>query len=378
MFGLFNNKKFNEINSDDISELIKSKERESQFLDYKQEVTQSEDVITDVCSFANAQGGYIVIGISEKEPNDIPEGYPDAIIGVEDSNRVEERIREKIKDLITPQILGFNTRLVDCDGKIIILILIPNCSQKPYFVRNNKGGPFPVRVGRSKSYWNMGDVRNIILAQHYSSKEVDLYIEDLKQKNVNETSPNPFASIIGMPTYVFRDLLDFSDTKLSDLLRSNPFGLRSNHPRGYEFSYEGIQISNQRQAFQDYIRIHRTGVVELSVSNIINEYDEISINPKKFEVYLENFIKFYSDFLLITYHYDPIIYCVYFKNIEGKKLDYLINEEFEQWNPSLKRWNTSDLTIKVTFNSGFEDNYKSTIMERLYNSFDWSYLNDGR
>lgn len=376
MYGYFNNKAFNEINANDITDLLESKERESQFLDYKQNIDQLDDVISDVCSFANAQGGYIIVGISEKGSDSVPEGYPEEIIGVEDPNRLEERIREKIKDLINPQVLGFNTRQIKCNEKFLILIFIPNSIQKPYFVRNNKGGPFPIRVGRTKSYWQMGDIRNVVLAQHYSNKDVDLYIEDIKKKNDNETLPKPFASIIGLPTFIVRDHLNFSDNRLIDLLKNNPLGLRSTHPRGFEFTYQGIQISNQRQGLLDFIRIHRTGVVELSVSNIFNEFDDLSINPKKFEVYLERFVKFYSDFLLITNHYDPIICCVYFKNIVGKKLEYMVNEALGQWRPSQIRWYESYLTIKVTFDSGFDEFIKSTIMERLYNSFNWSYLND--
>lgn len=89
MFGYFENKSFNEINARDIEQVIESNERECQFLDYKRGESNPDDVISDICAFANAQGGYIIIGISEKSQEDISDGYPESIIGVKDRLRFD-------------------------------------------------------------------------------------------------------------------------------------------------------------------------------------------------------------------------------------------------------------------------------------------------
>ena len=94
MFGYFDNKIFNEINADDIKQLIESNERECQFLDYKRGETTPDDVVSDICAFANAQGGFIIIGINEKAQEDLSEGYPESITGVDDPKIREIKIRE--------------------------------------------------------------------------------------------------------------------------------------------------------------------------------------------------------------------------------------------------------------------------------------------
>ena len=102
--GVFN-KRLSEINYETINELVSSKVLESKYLDYKQDIshTLKNDetkikILKDIVSFANSQGGDIIIGVTEKG------GVPIKITGI-DLIKVDEIIdlrdssRQKYFDL---------------------------------------------------------------------------------------------------------------------------------------------------------------------------------------------------------------------------------------------------------------------------------------
>ena len=85
----------------------------------------------DVCAFANSEGGYILIGINNK----------DQIVGVTIDNTKCSAIQDAVRD-ISP-VIHVNTYSVDVDGKMIWVMDIPLGKDKPYvtsgtiYVREN-------------------------------------------------------------------------------------------------------------------------------------------------------------------------------------------------------------------------------------------------
>ncbi len=54
---------------------------ESLTLDYKEKVGRRRDLAADVCALANTQGGVLVVGIKDPEPEGSPPTYPDDFKG---------------------------------------------------------------------------------------------------------------------------------------------------------------------------------------------------------------------------------------------------------------------------------------------------------
>jgi len=73
-------KPIDQINKDDIEELVESQRPESNELDYKRALPPKDQItefLKDVASMANASGGHLIYGISEKEnKSDRTYGYP--------------------------------------------------------------------------------------------------------------------------------------------------------------------------------------------------------------------------------------------------------------------------------------------------------------
>lgn len=284
MFGIFD-KPFDVLQLEDIRKLISENERENQFLEYKK-CFEKESIAADICAMANAQGGYLIIGISEKNSidNDV-EGYPDEIIGVEDSNCVLQILREKTKDLIDPFIFGLKTRLIPYkDKKSLLVVEVPNSAYKPHFVKKSPAGPFPLRVSRATSYWSMGDVKNQILIRSNVEERIDKKQNQIISSNPFLIYPRPALTLIAFPTFFGGEIIDFKDDRIINFLKNPPVDENSKYrsyehdsliPRYWLNGIEGytynLEQNNSRR------RIHRDGTYEFSRS--IYLYTEKLINP---------------------------------------------------------------------------------------------------
>lgn len=101
-------KNSNNIGIEDIENLIANNEKESLFLEYKsgEWLQNNKSGIFDLCkwvsSFANSDGGTLIIGVSEKEESN-GERYPDNINGINPIN-FNEDIGKWIEDVVVSRI----------------------------------------------------------------------------------------------------------------------------------------------------------------------------------------------------------------------------------------------------------------------------------
>ena len=91
--------------------------------DFKLSVpSKVRDLAQDVCAFANSEGGYILIGIDNKNQ----------IVGATIDNTKRSAIQDAIRD-ISP-VISVDIYSIDVDGKTIWVIDVPSGRDKPYVV----------------------------------------------------------------------------------------------------------------------------------------------------------------------------------------------------------------------------------------------------
>lgn len=327
MFGIFQ-KKFSEINFQDIQELITNAERENQFLDYKQIIDRGniDDIVADVCAMANAQGGYIIGGISEKEKPD--DGYPEEIIGIENAEAIAMSLKDKVRDLIDPYIFGFLDRIIQTpDGKEILLIQIPDSPQKPHFVKSNKTlrSPFPIRVGRTKSYLFMDQVKNQIINTYFNEQKMQILIENLHNNNylLRKEYAEPFFHFLAIPSLQNINSFDIFTEKIRNFIN-----LPGNYSSQWISQYgttaspsiEGIRneylFESLKQSVFNYsnLQLHRDGILEYTKNFSLTQNHSV-----RFEVFL-NLIGFSYIFAHLCQElkiFSPITYIIKFYNLAG-------------------------------------------------------------
>lgn len=139
---LINDKPLAEWTIDDINTLIGDEQwRESSTIDYKREFkARDEGFKKDVCAFANAQGGYLFMGIDEDN------GLATSIVGIDDVGIDDYNlsISNALSSSIEPSRPVYESHLIPLENKKCILIIhvLEGCD-KPYRVRNE--GRFWIR-----------------------------------------------------------------------------------------------------------------------------------------------------------------------------------------------------------------------------------------
>lgn len=129
---IFDGKPTSQITAADLQRLVTDHVREDQFVDFKRDPYLANErgrheLLKDITAFANAAGGYIVIGVAENG-----EGRADAIVGVADAEGVRRSMRDRCLTLIDPRLTELDIGIVAVDGHDIVVCHVPESPRKPH------------------------------------------------------------------------------------------------------------------------------------------------------------------------------------------------------------------------------------------------------
>lgn len=190
MLPKINGKDLLDCTEDDFYEIIDNLDyRENEYLDYKEmvhvlaipkdkknEVANAKaEFKSDVCSFANANGGYIIYGIEEDSKS-----VPKAIIGIEIKNDDTDKFELDIKNwlqIIRPRIPNYKISFLKLkNGNYIVVLYIYHDFFAPYIhLEDNKNYRIYKRVGNSKVIVGYSELKNMFTNSLSLEKEVERF-----------------------------------------------------------------------------------------------------------------------------------------------------------------------------------------------------------
>lgn len=158
---------FDEISEADLAELVTAGAPEGPRLEYKRDTYGNADgdkreALKDISSFANTQGGHLIIGVEETE------GIPNALLGLGATNVDQEilRLEQLARSGIEPRILGIRTRAVPlAAGGHCLVMRIPRSWHLPHrvsagghnrFYLRNSGGVHEAGVEELRTMFTQG------------------------------------------------------------------------------------------------------------------------------------------------------------------------------------------------------------------------------
>ena len=188
MLPKINGKSFLECTEDDLKNLIDNLDfRESEYIDYKQtfaflELPKGRDknekiseFRSDVCSFANANGGFLIFGISDVE------GCASELVGIEIDNtdRFELDRRNNLIS-IQPKMPYLKFHFVKLmNEKYVVIIYIKRDNFAPYtHVEDEKNYKIYKRVGNKKQTITYTELKNMFNQSLSLDKEIYNYRMD--------------------------------------------------------------------------------------------------------------------------------------------------------------------------------------------------------
>ena len=181
MLPQINNKSLLECNEADFTEVLNNPDyRENRYLEYKltfsfMEVDKSRaaekisEFRNDVCQFANAEGGYLIYGIADKE------GMASNINGVDINNpdKFELDLRNKLTPIMpkVPPIQFHFVHLVS--GKYIVVLFIDHDYYAPYLhIENESNYQIYKRDGNHKITIGYTELKNMLVQSRVLETEI--------------------------------------------------------------------------------------------------------------------------------------------------------------------------------------------------------------
>jgi hypothetical protein len=283
-------KNFESICKDDIDSLIRDEVPESKTLEYKLELPKDgkedkKEFLADVSAFANAAGGDLLYGISEKRDSGTTTGIPESAVGIKGFNEDSDirRLESMIRDGISPRL---NVKIKKIDGfqdGLCLLIRIPDSSAKPHML-SNKSSRFYSRNSKGKYPLDVGEIRSAFLQSESLSAKIRNFRLERIARIVSGDLPIPMKD---SPKLVFHivPLMSLNPSYCKDIheIEQKSHVCNSMYGDGAfsRYNIDGVlktsvrlpsyNSESYRYHFDDYFQIFRNTMIEFVNSPRIEE-----------------------------------------------------------------------------------------------------------
>ena len=261
-------KPFNKITIEDIENLIFiRKERENNHLEYKEKLGYSDrdkrEFLKDVSGFANASGGFLIIGVKEHKPS----GLPEKICGIEKiigNQKIDEWINNVLISNLDERI-HYNLKIFEFknkDDKIVLLLYIPESPKKPHMITFQGKNNYYVRHNTSVNPATQSEVKEMF---EFSKKNISKLEDFLRRRNLYDEHDNNFG---------FNDnSIKLYNEIISDKNNQLPFVLYSFIPKYLDENC----LNTTSQYFLDWLEMHKTGFEPATNNDLFyfNKYQKI-------------------------------------------------------------------------------------------------------
>ena len=282
-------RRISEITDAELKDLIGNQE-ENQWIEFKRQDYPTDpndsekrrnEICKDVTAMANAEGGYIFIGVQEKS------GIAQDFCTIDKPDSIAQSINDICLQYITPRIqnLEVKQRSFEWNGEEINLVIIhipPSGLRRHGFVCKNSTH-FVKRYEDNIRYYPMSELveafrgtrerRSPISPEENALEQEDVrdLLHLMKLRFEEEISKEPYYRILAVPTTLNPGAVSTQESKINDLLRNPPDARRDGVGfRGVKWiqsfpeGIRGLDVWSMNQDVRGYeVVILRNGFLEL-------------------------------------------------------------------------------------------------------------------
>ena len=228
---MINIKDYRLIDFSDIERIVNNKLSESKSLDYKREINlekgDEKNILYDIASFANSDGGILVFGVSESKDSDGKNnGLPDEIIGlnIDNFDKLILKIEDLIHSSIEPNIPNITIKVLSNKDKNVLLIAIPKPIGLPRMVTYNNSNKFYKRRNSGKYLLDIFELNQLFMSNFELTKQIEEYRKERVQDVLNlgfisdlDPKNSTFIHIIPISYYTYNQLSLTEDLLLNSI-----------------------------------------------------------------------------------------------------------------------------------------------------------------
>lgn len=326
-------KPLEKIDRADIEGIVKDGVREGRTIEYKQGLPGNKDsdkkeFLADISSFANASGGIILFGISEKRDSQgHTTGIPDKVVGLGAVNLDVEtrRMEDLIRNGISPRLSRIHTRSIDgFEGGPVIAVRIQKSLNNPHMVTYQGSSRFYSRTSAGKYPLDIGEIRAAFLSSEDIPDRIRRFREERVANILASETPIPVSN---GPTLIYhlipvQSVNSTARYSMDELLiNSEEFWALSAEGMTSRFNMDGILryssvVSKQGDA--TYIQIFRNAILEIVDTPLLRKGWRNHVIPaNKLEIELVRATTKYLSFFKALQIDTPIVLLLTLTNVKG-------------------------------------------------------------
>ena len=380
---ILDSKNIESIEKSDLEGLINDQTRENQKLEYKAQMYSQLSIdriemLKDITAMANAEGGYLIIGIEEDS-----EGIPVKLLGLENGEVVKDNILKSCNSSIEEKILGLKIKPVDIgNSKSVLTLQIPRSTRKPHMVTFDKHNKFYKRHDRHNFHMSLNEVKNAVLEVTEYMKKHIYYLEQRKLILKKEFIMKMIIVIYCTPLMIGQDIIDCKNPDIKNSVKNpnySEFGLdvwMGDLPQ-LKPSLYGVTLEKFDRSIR--LELHRNGHAELIFSS---EHPKDKERPYVKSSYMHSVTQYLMIFVsLIKSIYQlsgvntDLSFSINFYNFDYWSLGQIefISEFHEEKVNLLGPWKMEDLEIPPEVINDISEceprKIAKALMDRFYNAF---------
>jgi Putative DNA-binding domain len=282
-------KNVSDVSLADVQTLCDNHVLESRLLDFKAEAIgrgdrDKRDFLADVCAFANASGGDLILGVQTKD------GAADKICGIDVPNPDEEKqfLVNVVRDGLEPRISGLDTKWLSMEGKRGVMVVrvhrswsVPHrvtfLKDMKFYVRN-PAGKHPMSVDELRQAFNFSATVAERMRAFRDERVQIIGAQPGAQQLPFDVQSGPKIAVLIVPLSAMVDPLDLPVKKGQTGIVRPILEIAC----AYEYYFEGMAAITRDKPPSAYALMFRTGAVEF-VTPIGEPPARPNVSPYKIE-----------------------------------------------------------------------------------------------
>jgi hypothetical protein len=293
---MWEDRRLRDITEADIQQVVNSGLEEHLQLEYKSALYTPNDngnkeSLLDICMFANAGGGILLIGIDEqRDANGQPTGIPDpnAPLGVNLPNpeqllqAYDARVIANIQERLPLELYAVPV----ANNLHVVAIRVPNSMSKPHRVQYQGRVYFPSRRERQRYEMDVREIKEMVMRTASRLEEAEQ-----KLANVLAAMPQPNDTpslVIGSIPVFWQNFM--VNVRRPEVIQSvGQFHLGNGNFLQPTYTFNGLQrriVGNE----DSLVEVHRDGVIVMNKRlHEVNDGQTVYLRPTEIDILLRAF-----------------------------------------------------------------------------------------
>ena len=298
---------------------------------------EKREFLADVAAFANAAGGEIFIGITERNEGGARMGVATGVLGVEcNPDNAILSIESLLRDGISPRINGLRMVAIEVtSGRYVLAMRIPRSWTGPHMVAlgdsrffgRNSRGKYGLDVTQIRSAFSESERQADRLREFRDdrigrviARDTPVLLHALPTSLTHLVPTNAFSRTASVDVRAYQDYV----SRLAD-----PAKMFSPHKR---YNLDGFCLSQGSPLARSYVQCFRNGVIEFGDAYYLpmrREGFETSVATERFEESIIRQVHAGLDVMHCLETPTPVVILVSVVGVKGWRLDYRDGENLD-------------------------------------------------